>query len=343
MPVGREVLVEVRAVGLCPTDRHFASAGFGYHFPAVLGHEVAGIVRAIGSDVVSVRTGDHVVACLVSFCGVCSRCLSGRSSLCEAPGITARDQTMPARLVDADGNGINQMYGIGGFAEQCLVHENQLAVVDPVVPFAQACLIGCAVVTGAGAVINTAGLRVGETVAIIGVGGAGLNAVSGARLAGASKIIAIDIDETKLALAQRFGATDVLNSRSVDAVAEVKALTRGGVDYSFEVTGLKVAQEQAVQMLRAGGEACFVGLSAPGSTLTLDTSLAMLLGQTGVRGVRMGSVNIKRDIPMYADFYLQGRLNLDDLITREIGLDQIDEAYEQLSHGGSIRSVVTSF
>ncbi len=340
-PIGREVLVTVRASGLCHSDVHLAQTDFGIPMPAVFGHEVAGVVLAVGSEVTTISVGDHVVACLLQYCGLCRECIAGRSFACINKAATLRGPAQSPRLTFGEGP-LNQVYGIGGFAEQALVHENQLAVVNKQIPFPQASILGCGTVTGAGAVINSAQVRVGDTVAVVGTGGVGLNAISGARLAGALRIIAIDIDDAKLRVAERFGATDTVNAAEMDPVHAVHELT-GGVDHAFEVIGLESTQQQTIQMVRPGGGAYFVGLAKPDAKIELSTSLPMLRAHTSVVGVHMGSTNLKHDIPMYADLYVQGRLNLDDLISQEISLGDIDDAYDHLARGGVIRSVVTSF
>ncbi|APT84362.1 zinc-binding dehydrogenase [Corynebacterium aquilae] len=341
-PQGREVLVEVKASGLCHSDLHIEQNGFDFPFPVVLGHEISGVIAAVGPEVTTMEVGQHVVACLIQFCGACEECLSGRTYQCLNQAYTLRGPDEAPRLTDADGEPIAQFFGISGFAEKVLVHENQLAVVNNEIPFPQAAILGCATVTGAGAAINTAQVRVGDRVAVIGTGGVGLNAISGAALAGARHVIAIDIDDTKLEAAKKFGATDVINSSTVDPVEAVKRLC-GGVDHAFEVIGLEQTQQQAYAMTAPGGRAYFIGIAKPGTTLSIDTSLGILAAHNGVQGVWMGSSNIKRDIPMYADMYVQGRLNLDDLITQEISIDEVDQAYEQLKKGGIIRSVITKF
>lgn len=342
-PIGREVLVDVKASGLCHSDLHLVENDFGYPMPAVFGHEIAGVVEAVGPDVTTIHVGDHVVACLIQFCGSCTECLSGHTYACTNPDATLRGAGQPPRLQQADGSALNQAFGLGGFAEKSLVHENQLAVVNDEIPFSRAALIGCGVATGAGAAINTAGVRVGDTVAVIGTGGVGLNAISGALIAGASHVIAIDINDTKLEAARSFGATETINSLQVDPVEEVRRVTGTGVDHVFEVIGLKATQEQAIAMRRPGGHAYLIGLAAPGTTVDLDTSMGGLAAHASVEGVSMGSTNLKRDLPVYADLYTQGRLNLDGLVSREISIDEIDEAYEAVKRGEVIRAVITSF
>ena len=341
-PKGREIVVDVKASGLCHSDLHIAENDFGFPFPVVLGHEIAGVVEAVGPDVTTIEVGQHVVACLIQFCGACVECLSGRTYQCLNQAYTLRGEGEESRLTTEDGEAVAQFFGISGFAEKVLVHENQLAVVNNEIPFPQACILGCGTVTGAGAAINTAGVRVGDTVAVIGTGGVGLNAISGAAIAGARHVIAIDIDDTKLEAAKKFGATDVINSRNTDPVAAVKELC-GGVDHAFEVIGLEETQKQALDMTGPGGKAYVIGIAKPGTELKVDTSLGILAAHHGVEGVWMGSSNIKRDIPLYADLYVQGRLNLDDLVSQEISIDQVEEAYEQLKQGGIIRSVITKF
>jgi len=340
-PVGREVLVEVKACGLCHSDLHLAQANYGTPLPAVLGHEVAGIVTEVGPDVRELKVGDHVVGSLVQSCGHCLPCSTGRTYQCANPQETLRDAKLGQRLT-RNGEAVTTGWGTAGFAEKTLVHENQLVKVPDEVPFPQASLLGCSVITGAGAVINTAGMRPGDTVAVIGVGGVGLNAIAGARLAGARRIIALDIAPEKEALARKFGATDFINSGANDPVEAVRQICPGGVDHAFEVIGLVPTSQQAVQMVRTGGGAYLIGLHHPGVEMAIQ-ALDLIVRQVALHGVFMGSSNIRHDIPMYADLYLQGRFNLDDLISRTINISEINDAYEALKHGEIARSVITSF
>jgi S-(hydroxymethyl)glutathione dehydrogenase/alcohol dehydrogenase len=341
-PIGREVLVAVKASGLCQTDHSLASADFGFPLPVAHGHEVAGIVEAIGPDVKDLAVGDHVVACVVQSCGHCSACRDGRMVDCVNGSELERDAQQPPRLTQ-NGEKVSQVFGIGGFAEKILTHENQLAVVNNEIPFPQASLLGCGTVTGAGAVINSAQVRPGDTVAVFGTGGVGLNTISAAKLSGASVIIAVDILDSKLEMAKRFGATHTVNSKEVDAVEGIRNIVAGGVDFSFEVIGLPATQTQSVEAARVGGTAVLVGMGKPGASITIDTSIGNLLSHKTIKSVMMGSTNLKRDIPMFADLYRDGRLNLDDLVTQEIGIDDINQAYEDLKGGEIIRSVVTRF
>jgi S-(hydroxymethyl)glutathione dehydrogenase / alcohol dehydrogenase len=339
-PMGREVLVDVRASGLCHTDLLFATHDF-VPTPAVLGHEVTGIVTAVGPDVAHLRVGDHVVGSLAQSCGACARCLSGRSFQCRHPESTLRRPTDAPRL-SRNGIGLFQGFGLGGFAEQALIHENQLAVVPKALPFAQAALLGCGVVTGAGAILNTANVRAGDTVVIFGAGGVGLNAVSGARIAGAARIVVIDIQAKRLEEARRFGATDVIDSTQTNPVDAVRDLLLGGADHVFDFVGLKSVAEQGLAMLGVGGGLYLVGVASPDVEIRMNI-VSAIDGQKRVQGVNFGSTNCKRDIPMYAALYLQGRMNLDDLVSRRISLREVNDGYAALKDGSLTRVVVTSF
>jgi S-(hydroxymethyl)glutathione dehydrogenase/alcohol dehydrogenase len=339
-PIGREVLVDVQASGLCHTDLLFATHDF-VPTPSVLGHEVAGVVAAIGPDVAQIRVGDHVVGSLAQSCGACARCLSGRSFQCKHPESTVRRPTDAPRL-SRNGFGLYQGFGLGGFAEQALIHENQLAAVPKELPFAQAALLGCGVVTGAGSVLNTANVSAGETVVIFGAGGVGLNAVSGARIAGASRIVVIDIQQKRLDEAGRFGATDVINSTTTAPVEAVRDLLPEGADHVFDFVGLKLVAEQGLAMLGVGGGLYLVGVARPDVEIGLNI-VSAIDRQKRVQGVNFGSTNAKRDIPMYAELYLQGRMNLDDLVSKRIALRDVNDGYAALKDGSLNRVVVTSF
>lgn len=340
-PIGREILVDIKASGLCHSDLHIAENDFGYPMPTVLGHELAGVVAAVGPDVRQFEVGDHVVGCLIGHCGSCSACLAGRTYECSHREAVQRGPGEPPRLSE-NGTPVTQFSDLGGFAEQSLIHENNLVKINKDIPFDKAALLGCGVITGAGAAINTAGVRVGDTVAVIGCGGVGLNAIQGAALAGARRIIAIDLQPGKLELARTFGATDTINPNETDVVEAVRAITgTDGVNHSFEVIGLKATAMQAVQILGTGGGAYLIGMQKPGTVLDLDPMNDLLMLQKSVRGVYMGSTNSKHDIPMYADLYLQGRFNLDDLVSQTISLKEINEGYDDLRKGAVARSVIT--
>jgi S-(hydroxymethyl)glutathione dehydrogenase/alcohol dehydrogenase len=339
-PIRREVLIDVKASGLCHTDVLMASNDV-FPIPAVFGHEVAGIVTEVGPEVSQFHAGDHVVATLTQSCGTCARCLGGRSFQCAHPEATLRGPSDPPRL-SRRGVPLFQGMGIGGFAEQALIHENQLAPLPAGVPFAQAALLGCGVVTGAGAVLNAANVPAGDSVAIFGAGGVGLNAISGAVIAGASRIVAIDLNPLRLSAAQQFGATDVIDSSATDPVAAVRDLLPDGADHVFDFVGAEAVAEAALAMLAVGGGLYLLGVTRPDVSFRFSPMDA-IAGQKRAQGVNYGSTNFKRDIPMYADFYLQGRLNLDDLVSRTIALRDVNEGYAAVHEAGLNRVVVTAF
>ncbi|WP_192349126.1 zinc-binding dehydrogenase [Algoriphagus sp. Y33] len=344
-PMEHEVLINVKASGLCHSDAHLQQNDFGlYPFPIVMGHELAGVVESVGNRVTEFQVGDHVVGCLIQYCGECESCLSGHTHTCQHPEKTLRKPGDKPRLSMKDGSSLTQAFGLGGFAEKALVHQNQLAKIPKEMPFAQACLLGCGTVTGAGAIINTAKVRPGDSVAIIGAGGVGLNAVSGAKIAGATTIIVVDIQDDKLEFSKKFGATHIINSKNEDPIAKVMEITGVGVDAAFEVIGLPVTSKQALSMAKRGGSAYLIGMHTPGVQTEVDGTVDFIIPGRKLEGVMMGSSNLKRDIPMYANLYLQGRMNLDDLIHQEINIDDIQRAYDELDEGKIIgRSVVTSF
>jgi S-(hydroxymethyl)glutathione dehydrogenase / alcohol dehydrogenase len=339
-PIGHEVLVDVQASGLCHTDLLFATYDF-VPTPAVLGHEVAGVVSAVGADVAQIRVGDHVVGSLAQSCGACARCLSGRPLECRYPASTLRRATETPRL-SRGGTGLFQGFGLGGFAEKALIHENQLVVVPKDLPFAQAALLGCGVATGAGSVLNAANVCAGDTVVIFGAGGVGLNAISGARIAGASRIIVIDIQTKRLDAAQRFGATDIIDSTKSEPVEAVHNLLPEGADHVFDFVGLKSVAEQGLAMLGMGGGLYLVGVARHDVEIGLNIVNA-IDRQKRIQGVNFGSTNAKRDIPTYAKLYLQGRMNLDDLVSKRISLREVNDGYAALKDGSLTRVVVTSF
>lgn len=341
-PRDREVLVAIKASGLCHSDLHIANTDFGISLPAVLGHELAGVVEAIGPGVTEFSIGDHVVGSLVSHCGRCTACRARRTYQCSHPEETSRPAGDPPKL-SRDGLPVSAVFGTAGFAERALIHENQLAKVPKELPFAQASLLGCGIITGVGAVRNTAKVQPGESVVVIGAGGVGLNVIGGARLAGAGRIIVVDAQPAKEALARRFGATDFIDGNVGDPIAEVVALTSIGADHVFEAVGKKSTVLQAIKMVRKGGSVFVIGMHNPGETIEVEVLADLIRRQIGLRGVYMGSSNIKDDIPALADAYLAGQLNIDDLISSEIDLGEINDAYAELMGGAVARSVITSF
>jgi S-(hydroxymethyl)glutathione dehydrogenase/alcohol dehydrogenase len=336
-PGSHEVLVRTVAAGLCHSDLHFMEAKYSCDTPTVPGHEAAGIVEAVGSHVTHVQPGDHVIGCLSIFCGRCEYCLSGRPVLCNREALE-REQGERPRL-SWHGEPLHQFLRLSAFAEMMLVHENTLVKIREDMPLAQAALIGCAVTTGLGAVFNTAKVPPGSTVAVLGCGGVGLNSVQGAAIAGAGRIIAVDTMPWKLDLARDFGATDLIDATAGDPVAQVREITGGGVEYSFEAIGLKTTAEQAFAMLRKGGTATIIGMIPEGQMIELPGS--EFLDEKKIQGSNMGSNRFRIDMPRYVDLYMSGRLKLDELVSRRIGLDEINAGFDAMRRGEVTRSVVT--
>ena len=335
-PAPREVLVRTVAAGVCHSDLHFQNGSYPYPMPAVLGHESAGVVEAVGSDVTYVKPGDHVITCLSAFCGHCEYCLTGSMSLCQEPELQ-RPADRPPRLAQG-GEPIAQFLNLSSFAEYMLVHEHAIAKVRPDMPLDRAALIGCGVTTGIGAVIHTAKVEPGATVAVLGCGGIGLSAINGAAIAGAARIIAVDMVPSKLELARKFGATDVVNAADGDPVGAVMEMTGGGVHYSFEAIGLKATAEQSFKMLRRGGTATIIGMIPVGTMVELHGPEFLM--ERRMQGSNMGSNRFRVDMPRFVDFYLQGKLHLDDLISRRIKLEDVNEAMAALETGEVARSVI---
>ena len=335
-PGAREVLVRTAAAGVCHSDLHFFNGTYPGELPMVLGHESAGVVEQVGSDVHYVKPGDHVITCLSVFCGHCEYCLTGHMSLCQEPE-TRRTANQEPRISHG-GKALGQFANLGSFAEHMLVHEHAVAKIRDDMPLDRAALIGCGVTTGVGAVIHTAKVEPGSTVAVIGCGGVGLSCINGAAIAGASRVIAVDMVPSKLELARKFGATDVVDGKDVDAVEAVKELSGGGVHYSFEAIGLKVTAEQAFNMLRNGGTATVIGMIPPGHKVSLHG--VDFLFEKKIQGSFMGSNRFRVDMPRFVDLYLQGKLHLDDMISGHIRLDDINDAMKALETGEIARNVI---
>ena len=334
-PQSHEVRVRVAASGLCHSDWHFACGDLPVEVPAVLGHEVAGIVEAVGDSVTTVQVGDHVVSCSLIFCGHCDQCVSGRSHTCaDKP---ERSKSGPARMTMA-GRPVFQGSKLGGFAEEILVHENGIVRIDRAMPLDRAALLGCGVLTGFGAVVNSAQVRPDSRVVVIGTGGVGLNVLQTAKLAGARQIVAVDINPAKEALARQFGATDFVLGGD-DAVAAVRDITHGGADYAFEVIGLPATIAQGIQMMAVAGVMTIVGATKLGATIPVP-GIAMLFNEWRVQGTFFGSSAFVRDIPRLARMYLEGRIDLDNLVSRRIGLDQINDGFATMLAGSGARNVI---
>ncbi len=336
-PGPREVLIRTAACGACHSDLHFVEGAYPTPLPALPGHEAAGVVEAVGEDLRAVKPGDHVVTCFSAFCGRCEYCVTGRLALCTDPS-TKRRRDQPPRIALADGTGVHQLLNVGGYAEQLLVHENAAVAIDPDMPLTQAALLGCAVVTGAGAIFNTASVRPGEDVAVIGCGGIGLAAVEAAKLAGARRVLAIDPVPAKRALAEKLGATHSFapdQDRLKEAVVE---LTKGGVHHAIEAVGRISAGTLALSLLRRGGTATIVGMMPIREALPM--SAMDLLAEKKLQGCLMGSNRFPVDIPRLVDFYLAGRLDLDSVIAERIALPEINTALDKLRTGEAARSIV---
>ena len=335
-PGPREVLVRTAAAGVCHSDMHFFNGTYPGQTPCVLGHESAGVVEEVGSAVRYVRPGDHVITCLSVFCGHCEYCLTGHMSLCQEPEVRRGAEDAPR--LSKNGDRLTQFANLGSFAEKMLVHEHSVVKIRDDMPLDRAALIGCGVTTGVGAVIHTAAVEPGATVAVIGCGGVGLSCVNGAAIAGASRVIAVDTVASKLQLAGNFGATDMVNASDGDAVQQVRDLTGGGVHYSFEAIGLKATAEQAFRMLRPGGTATVIGMIPPGEMVRLHGP--DFLAEKKIQGSMMGSNRFRVDMPRFVDFYLQGRLHLDEMISKRIGLGDVTDALRALDTGEMARSVI---
>ena len=342
-PRAGEVKVRVTASGVCHSDLSVWRGVLPIPLPAVIGHEGAAVVEEVGEGVTGLVPGDPVVISWVPQCGQCYYCLHGQAQLCQ----TADAVLFSGGLLDGtprlrlDGQPLNQMCGTGTFAEQTVIPATAAVKVpvdlDPVV----AALLGCAVLTGVGAALNTAVIRPGDSVAVVGCGGVGLNVVQGARIAGATTIIAVDVSESKLALARRLGATEAVNASDGDPVAAVRDLTgQRGADVAFEVIGLGPTIDQTIAMARRGGQAVLVGLPALDVTVTLPAMLGIILAERTIKGCWYGSASVQRDVPRLVELYRSGELQLEPLVSDRIGLADVNSALERLAAGQVTRSVI---
>ena len=331
-----EVEVELRACAICHSDIHYLDGAWGGVLPAVYGHEAAGVVRACGEAVEDLAAGDHVVVTLIRSCGHCFYCARGEETACE------HDFPLAHRtpLTDAKGQKLHQGMGTAAFAERVVVDQTQLARIGEDLPFDVASLLACGVITGVGAVSNTAAVPAGSSVVVIGAGGVGLNTVQGARLVGAGPIIALDLVAEKRASALAFGATDVLDPLADDPATAVRELTGGrGADFVFVAVGSKLAIEQGVDLLRPGGSLVIVGMPASGVTIELDPA-SLAAGGQRVIGSKMGSSRIDIDIPRLEALYRRGDLRLDELISGRYPLSAINEAIADVRQGKALRNVI---
>jgi S-(hydroxymethyl)glutathione dehydrogenase/alcohol dehydrogenase len=339
-PWGREVLVRTVATGVCHSDLHVVDGlgRFPLDRPYVLGHEGAGVVEAVGPEVTTVRPGDHVVACLSGFCGTCAQCLSGHPNLCVGGVVTRADSAAPR--LSQKGERVRQFLAISSYAERMLLHENSIVKIAPDLPLDRAALVGCGVLTGVGAALRSSGLEAGQTVAVFGCGGVGLSIVQGARIGGASQIIGLDMFDGKLEMARRVGATHVVNTSNDDPVKAIRALTGGaGVDHAFEAVGNAKLVRQAIESLAIRGTATIVGVMPPDAMI--EFPWMAIRPECKVQTSRMGSNRFRIDIPRYLEFYRQGRLLLDEMVTRRGRLDDINEAFRAMKAGEVARTVLT--
>jgi S-(hydroxymethyl)glutathione dehydrogenase / alcohol dehydrogenase len=338
-PRADEVVVKVAASGVCHSDLSVQQMKLPVPPPAVLGHEGAGIVEEVGKDVTTLKKGDHVVLSWVENCGRCHYCINGTVHLCDKnqQGLMTGEENV-FRKGDID---IARMAGVGSFADHTVVRATAAIKIPDDVPLDRACLVGCGVMTGVGAVINTAKVRPGQTVAVFGCGGVGLNVVQGAALSGASRIIAVDLSKSKLELAKAFGATDVVDaSGGTDAADAVRELTGGlGVDYAFEVIGAPPVIVQAFLSVKRGGKVIVVGVPPFGSEVPIP-GFSLPLEEKSVIGSLYGSANMRRDMPKLIDLYMRGRLKIDELVSRRIKLDDVNAAFDAIEKGEVARSVI---
>ena len=336
-PGPREVLLRVAAVGLCHSDLHILEGDMPFPLPAILGHEAAGIVEQVGSDVTTCKPGDHIIVSLTFSCGHCEQCHSGHAYRCYTPE-AARRADEPARLFRGNER-ITPFMNTGSFAEMMLVHESGCVPIRRDMPFDRACLIACGVSTGFGAAVNTAKIRPGESVAVIGCGGVGLSAINGAAVAGAGRIIAIDRLPLKTEMARTFGATDVIDASAGTVAEQVMALTGGrGVDHALECIGRKETIETAFEILAKGGTATVVGVARADARIEIPPIAFMR--EKKIQGSMMGSVRLAIDIPRYVDMYMKGQLKLDQLISQRLKLADINRGFDDMRRGNVARSVI---
>jgi S-(hydroxymethyl)mycothiol dehydrogenase len=329
-----EALVSVQACGVCHTDLHYREGGIGDDYPYLLGHEAAGLVEAVGPDVTGLQPGDFVILNWRAVCGQCRACLRGRPWYCFATHNATQKMTL------ADGTPLSPALGIGAFADKTLVAAGQCTKVSPAIKPEVAGLLGCGVMAGLGAALNTAGVTRGDSVAVIGCGGVGDGAILGASLAGARKIIAVDVDDRKLDWARQFGASDTVNSSSVDPVEQIRALTDGnGADVVIEAVGRPETYTQAFYARDLAGTVVLVGVPTP--QMRLDLPLLDVFGRGGaLKSSWYGDCLPTRDFPMLVDLHLQGRLPLDKFVSETISLDGVEEAFAKMQRGEVLRSVV---
>lgn len=336
-----EVLVRMGAAGLCHSDLSVINGDRPRPTPIALGHEAAGVVEQLGEGVEDLAIGDHVVLVFVPSCGHCDPCAEGRPALCEpaAKANGAGELLGGGRRLSRNGSPVHHHIGVSAFAEHAVVSRRSLVKVPKDLPLVEAALFGCAVLTGVGAVINTARVTAGQSVAVVGLGGVGLAALLGAAAAGAARIIAIDLLPAKLELARQLGATDAVDAAAADAIELVKALTRGGVDHAIETAGSVKALELAYAITRRGGTTVTAGLPNPAHRMQLQ-AVSLVAEERTLKGSYVGSCVPSRDVPRYIALYRQGRLPVDRLLSETIALDDINAAFDRLADGETVRQVI---
>lgn len=339
-PREQEVLVRIAACGVCASDLHVVDGDLPEPLPIVLGHEASGVVVEAGPGVSRLREGDHVVLALVPSCGECGPCRQGRGTFCEPFGRCASDGVLAdgTSRLSVDGTPLHHFNCISSFADHAVVPESAAVAVRHDVPLGTAALLGCAVLTGFGAVGNTAGVGEGATVAVWGCGGVGLSVVQAARLAGAERVVAVDTRAAKLELARRLGATDGVVGGRPDAVATVRELVPGGVDYAFEAIGREDAINEAWAAVRSGGTVVVLGVMPRGSRLTIDPW--GFIQEKTLKGCFLGTAQIDRDIPRLAELVHEGKLELEGIVSRRIPLGELPEAFDRLRAGDAVRQLV---
>jgi len=331
-PTGRSVEVTLEACAICHSDISYIDGSWGGDLPAVYGHEAAGKVTAVGPDAKGYEIGERVIVTLIRSCGACASCGEGRPTACESP-YRSTPLSMP------DGSALLQAMYCGAFAEKVVVDQSQIAGIPDAIASDVASLLSCGVITGVGAVVNAAGLRAGQDVVVIGAGGVGLNAIQGARIAGARRVVAVDMTEEKLADAQEFGATDGILATEPKPWRRLREMIGRGADAVLVTVGAVSAYDTAPRYLAPGGKVVMVGMPANGAKSTYEPVILAAVGQ-GMIGSKMGDTVLARDIPWLTDLYLQGRLKLDELISGRWSLDQINEAIADTKSGAARRNVI---
>lgn len=340
-PEANEVLVKVAATGVCHTDLHFIKGEMPQPMPVVLGHEGAGVVEKVGPGVTTLKPGDHVVMMVAYSCGKCRYCVSGQSAMCAEWLGYHMMGTLPSmtKRLKKDGQELNHFFSQSSFAEYAVVHERTAIKIREDAPLDTVCLLGCGTSTGVGAVINTAGMKAGETMAVFGCGGVGLSSVMAAKLAGASKLIAVDTVDLKLEKAKELGADYVINASKENPQQRIVEITGGGADYAIEAIGNVNVMAQAFSSIHNGGICVVAGMAPLGAMLSI-APYELLLGKT-IRGCVQGHIVAPIDIPRYVDLFMAGKLPVDKLISKKFkGLDHINEALDDLEHGRVARSVI---